>query len=100
MYHHVLKQIPEKYEDITCTINFFNEYHGKSEIDGHFGELQRTYDRVNKTIRVSDIEQLINIFKQSMDIKKDSKKVYFEIYSREERPQKTSKDIKNENKGL
>ena len=91
LYNHILKEIPEKYESVKCTLNFFNEYHGKSEIDGHFGELQRIYDRVNKTIRVKDIKQLMNIFTQSMDIKKDTKKVYFEIYSREERPQKISK---------
>ena len=82
-------------------MNFFNEYHGKSEIDRHFRELQRIYDRVNKTIRVKDINQLMNIFIQIMDIKKDRKKVYFEIYSKEERPQKISKmKIRGSNKYL
>ena len=54
LYDYILEKIPAKYEGVKCSINFFNEYHGKSEIDGHFGELQRTYDRVNKTIRVNE----------------------------------------------
>ena len=39
LYDHILKEIPAKYQGVKCTMNFFNEYHGKSEIDGHFGEL-------------------------------------------------------------
>ena len=101
LYHHILKRIPEKNEKFRCTLNFFNEYHGKSDVDRHFGKLQKIYNMVNKTMRINDIEQLVNIFQQSIEKSKNSKDVYFEIYSREKRPQLISKMlVKGSNKYL
>ena len=64
MYNHIFNTIPKHYDLIKVTLNFFVEYHGKSEVDGHFGHLQRVYDKINKSTRINDIEQLINIFQK------------------------------------
>ena len=99
LYHHIIKEIPEKNERFRCTLNFFNEYHGKSDVDRHFGKIQKINNLVNKTMRINDIEQLVNIFEQSIEKSKNSKDVYFEIYSREKRPRMISKMlVKDSNK--
>lgn len=82
LMNHLFKSI--MYKNIDISLNYFSEYHGKTILDGHFGLLQRTYNFVDKTKRINDINELIKTFKESVLGKKDN--IFFLVYEREERP--------------
>ena len=99
LYNHIFNNITEKY-NLKTTMNFFVEYHGKSDVDGHFGLLQRIYNNVSKTLRVNDIEQLIGIFQNKLN-NNEINNTCFEIYNRDKRPLKIRKMlIKNSKRFL
>ena len=45
-------------------LNFFSEYHGKSEVDGHFGVLSRWHKDGELTKSIKDVNDLILHFKE------------------------------------
>ena len=93
LLHHLLVSVPiinTNGYNIDVTVNYFNEYHGKSKVDSHFGYLQRTYNFIDKTRRIGSINQLVEMF-QDQCIKKKLSNVYSRIYTRERRPGLISK---------
>jgi hypothetical protein len=56
------------------TVNFFAEYHGKSIVDGHFGNLGKWYERTEKVLKIAldDASEMVEKMNQSEDWKHDS----------------------------
>lgn len=98
LYYYVLKMIPIDTQFKKSTLNFFVEYHGKSEVDGHFGYLQRIYNFYNKTKKIDDIDNLIDIFQKYINKDKKQSQCVIEVYSRENRPQRIDKMMIKESK--
>ena len=47
---------------IQCYVNFFTEYHGKNNVDEHFGILSRWFSEGESVQNIFTINNLINLF--------------------------------------
>jgi len=74
--NYILLELPNK--NITTSMNFFVEYHGKSDLDGHFGHLQKAFKTYERIIDILSLEDLLRCFKQYFS--KVDTDVAFEIY--------------------
>ena len=63
---------------LTTSMNFFVEYHGKSDIDGHFGHLQKAFKDYEKKRDILCLEDLLWCFNEHFS--KVNTDVKFEIY--------------------
>jgi len=74
------------------TWNFFDEYQGKNIVDGHFGLLSRWFSEIEKTKKISTIDDLIHLYEEKIEItnKEQSNETKLDIqffyYRRTNRP--------------
>ena len=64
MLYFVLKEVPRITFFRNVQLNFFSEYHGKSEADGHFGVLSRWHKDKELTKSIKDVNDLILHFEE------------------------------------
>ena len=76
LMNYILLELPNK--NLTTSMNFFVEYHGKSDIDGHFGHLQKAFKTYERIRDILSLEDLLRCFKQYFS--KVDTDVAFEIY--------------------
>ena len=91
LYNYILNDILTESQFKETSMNFFAEYHGKSEVDGHFGMLQKVYNFYSKIEKIDDIEQLMDTFHKNIKNGKKESQCFYEIYSRLNRPEKINK---------
>ena len=76
MRSYILLELPAK--NYSTSQNFFAEYHGKSDIDGHFGLLQRVFNEYERKNDVTSIHVVAYCFWEFFfEAYTDA---YFEIY--------------------
>lgn len=74
--NYILRELPAK--SLITSLNYFVEYHGKTELDGHFGLLQRVlnnFERLNEVNTIYDILVCFSMY--FLDADTDA---WFEIY--------------------
>src|ERR1700744_3434853 len=76
LMNYILLDLSSK--NLTTSMNFFVEYHGKSDIDGHFGHLQKAFKSCEKKGDILSLEVLLYCFREYFSkVKTDTT---FEIY--------------------
>ena len=79
--NYILLDLPEK--KLATSMNFFVEYHGKSDIDGHFGVLQKAFRICENKQDILSLEHLLYCFKSYFaNVSTD---VAFEVYKETKR---------------
>ena len=76
LMNYILLELPKK--RLETTMNFFVEYHGKSDIDGHFGHLQKAFKAYERLRNILSLEELLWCFNEYFN--KVDTNVTFEIY--------------------
>lgn len=61
LMNYILLELPEIKSQ--TSMNFFVEYHGKSDIDGHFGVLQKAFKTCENMKDIVSLEHLLYFFK-------------------------------------
>ena len=74
--NYILIELPKK-KHVT-SLNYFVEYHGKSDIDGHFGLLQKAFNSYERKKDILSLEDLLWCFKDYFN--KVDTDATFEIY--------------------
>ena len=65
LQHYLLKTVKNIKKIFAVKVNYFVEYHGKSEIDGHFGLLSRWKKQAELQERIDDVLDLVSIFMEN-----------------------------------
>ena len=76
LMNYILLELPKK--NLSTSMNFFVEYHGKSDIDGHFGALQKAFKFYEGKRDILSLEELMWCLKDNFT--KVNTDVQFEIY--------------------
>ena len=94
MMNYILLELPNK--KYHTSQNFFVEYHGKSDIDGHFGLLQKVFDQYERKNDILSIYFVTYCFwEYFLGVDTDAKFLIYEDPGREELIQKLQiKDAK------
>ena len=81
LMNHILLELPGK--KLSTSMNFFVEYHGKSDVDGHFGVLQKAFKICENKQDILSLDHLLYCFKDHFS--KLSTDVTFEVYKENRR---------------
>jgi hypothetical protein len=84
LMNHVLKTLPFIYPQKNFIWNYFNEYHGKNLVDGHFGLLSRWLKDFESSNYINTIEDVVNVFNYKLINSNTDLDIDFIIYRRNE----------------
>ena len=60
MIYFICKEPPDELKFPLTSINFFAKYHGKSEVDGHFGVLTRRLNEGELHYNIGNLDALVS----------------------------------------
>ena len=62
MMYFIYKEVPNELKFLQASINFFTQYHGKSEVDSHFEVSARRQNEGELYYNINNLDALVSLF--------------------------------------